>query len=238
MVVPMNHAPRSHTHRIHTRTARTTRSTLLLAGLGVVLTGLAGCAVSTTGDPAITTAPSGSATTASAPRTSPSSTATTRATGSTAPSTGSAGGSSAPARCDVDSLAAATTKDLHTDLDIDVPVTITNTGTATCTLQGWPGVSFVGGGNGSQIGPGANLARQTPHPTVTLSSGAAAHFVLHVTRPGDGSNASCAPRSADGLRVIPPGSTRSLFVEAPGYQACSSDLAPTMSVTGIVAGAA
>ena len=237
MVEPMNHTPRSHTH--HTRTARTTRSTLLLAGLGVVIVGLAGCAATaTTGDPAITTGPSGSATTASDSRTSPTPTATTPTSGTSASSTTSAGGSSAPGRCGVDTLSASTTKDLHTDVDIDVPVTITNTGSAACTIQGWPGVSFVGGGNGAQIGPGANLDRQTPHPTVTLSPGAAAHFVLHVTRPGDGSNASCAPRSADGLRVIPPGSTRSLFVEAPGYQACSSDLPPTMSVTGIQAGAA
>lgn len=237
MVVLMNHEPRSRTHRI--RTSHTARSTLLLAGLGVVLTGLAGCAATGSGEAAITTAPSGSATTASSPRTSPSPTATTtHASGTAAASTGSAGGSSGPGRCSVDTLTASTTKDLHTDVDIDVPVTIKNTGSATCTLQGWPGVSFVGGGNGSQIGPAANLDRQTPHATVTLSSGAAAHFVLHVTRPGDGSNASCAPRTADGLRVIPPGSTRSLFVEAPGYQACSSDLPATMSVTGIQAGAA
>lgn len=217
---------------------------LLVAGAGLCLVALTGCATGggSADDPTITTRPVEHSATATptptvstGPTTSPSSTAST---GGSAAGGSSTGGSAAgsPVRCDVGQLRGATTKDVHTDIDIDIPVTVTNTGGTTCTIQGWPGVSFVAGSK--QIGPAGVLDRSTPHPTVTLQPGGQASFVVHVIRPDDYSNAVCAPRLIDGMRIIPPGSTKSLFVEAPGYDACSSDLPTTIHIGAIVPGAA
>lgn len=219
-----------------------TRSVLpvLLVGTGLCLA-LAGCASGggSADDPTITTRPVEHSATAA-----PSRTSTPGGTASPSPSDGTAGsgsssggsGSDASGRCDVGQLSGATTKDVHTDVDIDIPVTLTNTGGTTCTVQGWPGVSFVAGS--TQIGPAGVLDRSTPHPTVTLQPGGQASFVVHVIRPDDYSNAVCAPRLIDGMRIIPPGSTASVFVEAPGYDACSSDLPTTIHIGAIVPGAA
>ena len=54
---------------------------------------------------------------------------------------------------------------------VGVTIVLTNNGSASCELQGWPGVAFVGGGNGTQLGKPATLDRSTPHPTVTLAPG-------------------------------------------------------------------
>ncbi len=216
---------------------------LAAAGLGLALVALVGCAsTSDAHDPDITTAATPHSATptpssgASAPAATASSAPAGTASDSGAGGAGSSGSGSLP-RCDVDRLTGTTTKNVQTDVSIDIPITLRNSGTTACTVQGWPGASFVTGQNGTQVGPGATLDRSTPHPSLTLQPGDEAHFTLRVVRPMDDSNAMCAPRNTDGVRVIPPGSTRSLFVEAPGYQACSQGV-DTLSVTGITAGAA
>jgi hypothetical protein len=92
-------------------------------------------------------------------------------------------------------------------------IILTNTSTTPCTIQGVPGLSVVGHGNGTQIGPAATLDRGTPHPTVTLQHGAAAqaYFVAVVAAAFDVSQ--CKPIKADGFRIYPPGSKTSLFVK-------------------------
>lgn len=54
---------------------------------------------------------------------------------------------------------------------VEIAIVLTNTGTTSCTLQGWPGVSFVGGGDGTQIGASAKQDAASPHETVTLDPG-------------------------------------------------------------------
>ena len=99
-----------------------------------------------------------------------------------------------------------------------VPIVLTNRGSASCTLQGWPGVSAVAGGNGTQIGPAATLDRSTPHATVTLAPGASAQATL-TSRASNAPN--CDAKPADGLRVYPPGQKASLFIATNGGSACS-----------------
>ncbi|GIG30288.1 DUF4232 domain-containing protein [Cellulomonas marina] len=101
-------------------------------------------------------------------------------------------------------------------------VVLTNTGTVPCTLQGWPGVSLVGGGDGTQIGAPAVLDRTSEHPTVTLAPGGTALAALRIARADDYDAAACDPQPADGLRVYPPGDTASLFVEAEGLTGCAA----------------
>ncbi|QKS17965.1 DUF4232 domain-containing protein [Curtobacterium sp. Csp2] len=115
-----------------------------------------------------------------------------------------------------------------------IHLTLRNTGSTTCTLQGWPGVSFVGDGDGTQIGAAATQDRSSAHPTVTLGPGQIAVAPLKIANAQNFSNAACSPVAADGFRVYPPGSTESLFVRASGYTACAESSAALLDVQGLV----
>lgn len=97
-------------------------------------------------------------------------------------------------------------------------IVLTNHSSVPCTIQGWPGVSFVGGGNGTQIGASAVLDRSSAHATQTVAPGRAVYALLAIT----GSNADqCDPKTADGLRVYPPGQRTSLFIAHSYSEACT-----------------
>lgn len=115
-----------------------------------------------------------------------------------------------------------------------VHLVLTNTGSTACTLQGWPGVSFVGGGNGAQIGAAATQEQGSPHPTVTLAAGQRAVAPLKIGQAADYGDGACDPRTPDGFRVYPPGSEQSLFVADTDQQACASTSATLLSVQALV----
>ena len=215
---------------------RSNRSLILVSLVGAaaatVLTGCSSGGTSTptatetvTATPAPTTSSSGSA--ASSPA-DPSSSASSVAGGTG----GSAGG---PARCAADDLTgsiepgsggAAGSQIVH--------LALRNTGATTCTLQGWPGVSFVGGGDGAQIGAAARQEKSAPHPTVTLRAGDTAVAPLQIVTASNFAAADCGPKAADGFRVYPPGSKTSLFVRDTGLTACSVSSAQVLSVQALV----
>jgi len=173
---------------------------------------VAGCATPST---APTT---GSASTSTSPSSSPRPTATTTATpiegqcdtGNLAGTIGQGGGGAAGS--------------------VEVTLVLTNNGSAECSLQGWPGVSFVGDGNGTQLGAAAQFDRSTPHPTVVLQPGGSAQAPLKIVQAGNYSESDCKPTPADGFRVYPPGSTESLFVEDQGRTACASESVQLLTV--------
>jgi hypothetical protein len=117
-----------------------------------------------------------------------------------------------------------------------VTIVLTNNGSAPCDLQGWPGVSFVGDGNGTQLGKAADLDRSTPHPTVTLAAGGTAKAPLKITQAGNYSDDDCKPKAADGFRVYPPGSTESLFIKETDFTACTVTTVGLLTVGALVAG--
>ncbi|MCS7480518.1 DUF4232 domain-containing protein [Umezawaea endophytica] len=94
----------------------------------------------------------------------------------------------------------------------DTTFTLTNKGTRSCTLDGFPGVSFVTGDNGTQVGEPARR-NEAPTQLVTLAPGAGAATFLLVTNAGAYSEAECAPVDVRGLRIYPPGETAALFLE-------------------------
>lgn len=96
--------------------------------------------------------------------------------------------------------------------NVDEELQLTNTGTSDCTLQGWPGVSLVGNGNGTQIGKAAVLDRTTTHATVALKPGTAAVAHFHYVQADAFTASSCKPVTGDGFRIYPPGSKTSLFI--------------------------
>lgn len=119
---------------------------------------------------------------------------------------------------------------------VEVTLVLTNNGSGECSLQGWPGVSFVGDGNGTQLGAAAEFDRSTPHPTVVLQPGGTAQAPLRITQALNYPEADCQPKQADGFRVYPPGSTESLFVKDANVTACTKDSVTLLTVGALVAG--
>ncbi|HEY8280859.1 MAG TPA: DUF4232 domain-containing protein [Leifsonia sp.] len=119
---------------------------------------------------------------------------------------------------------------------VAVTLVLTNTGAKACTLQGWPGVSFVGDGNGTQLGAAAEQDTTAPHPTVSLAPGGTATAPLRIAQALNYSSGTCSPQKPDGLRVYPPGSTTALFVSYTDMTACASKAVSLLTVGGLVQG--
>ncbi|WNV85732.1 DUF4232 domain-containing protein [Umezawaea sp. Da 62-37] len=110
----------------------------------------------------------------------------------------------------------------------------TNKGKAECTLQGSPGVSFVTGDDGVQVGAPATKEAEGG-TAVPLAPGATATSTLSITNAGVFDPAECKPGDVRGLRVYPPGETAAVFVPH-DQQACSAPDKSTMVVGQVVQG--
>src|SRR3954453_17548441 len=103
------------------------------------------------------------------------------------------------------------------------PLVFTNKGSATCTLNGYPGVSFVAPSSGKQVGAPASRNPQHPAALVTLAPGATASALLQIANEANYPATTCKPTTVSGLRVSPPGATTALYVAFNSAQkACSS----------------
>jgi len=119
-----------------------------------------------------------------------------------------------------------------------------NVGSSACTLYGYPGVSWVAGADGHQVGAAA--ARQADstgdaEQTVTLAPGALASAPLDIVDAAAFSRSQCKPVPVRGLRVYPPGENAALFLslptEAGGYGECSGTTQdPALSIGWVQAG--
>lgn len=227
------------------------RRRLALAGSAAALTlVLAGCSAgggAGTGIAEQTGSPTSSSP-SETPSASPSSTASASAPSSASPSaSASAGASATPStsptslrssRCTSAHLAASLTAGGGGAAGSVLPyLVLTNTGAERCTLQGWPGVSFVGDGNGTQLGAAGDFGRSSPHGTVTLDPGGSAHAPLKIAQAANYSAATCDPATADGLRVYPPGETHALFVASTDLTACRSSSVHLITVQALLPGA-
>jgi hypothetical protein len=108
----------------------------------------------------------------------------------------------------------------------------TNRSQSACQLWGSPGVSFVTGDNGRQVGEPATRIERSQGKQVVLRPGATAASPLTITRTDPYPPERCVPVQVRGLRVYAPGDTASMFVDAP-QQACSALGEPTMSVGAV-----
>jgi hypothetical protein len=208
----------------------------VIAG-GLLVGSLAACSSGGNATPTATATVTKTATASSSPSSSaPASSAPSpSSTGGGTNAGGDTGGASTDGMCTVDHLkggvaagsgGAAGSTYIH--------LTFTNTGTSSCTLQGWPGVSFVGSNNGSQIGDAATFDRSSAHPTVTLQSGQVAVASLKIAQAANFPADQCSARTADGFRVYPPGSKASLFIRDEDFQACENMHAGQLNVQAIV----
>ncbi|MDE3203308.1 MAG: DUF4232 domain-containing protein [Acidobacteriota bacterium] len=87
---------------------------------------------------------------------------------------------------------------------------LTNQSSTACLLQGYPGVSFVTGSQGQQVGAPAERAPGSAAQLV-VAPGGTAYSVLQITEAGNYAS-SCGITPTDGLRVYPPNQTAALLV--------------------------
>ena len=154
-----------------------TRRGLAVAGLAAVTATAAGCGSSGGTTASQSSAPSSAATSGPASQSS--------TPGASTPTAGPSSRSSAGS-----GLAACATSALSVSLDTNqgggaagstyLPINFTNTSGAGCALYGYPGVSFVTGPGGTQIGAAATRASSASSISVTLAAHATAHAWLQV----------------------------------------------------------
>jgi hypothetical protein len=182
------------------------RRTLAVAALACAAGLAAGC--SSGGSPSAGAAPTVTVTT-----TPPASTAAP-ASGSagTSGSSGTGGAAGGTAACTTAGLKVTTGQGNGAAGSVIVPLEFTNTGTASCTLFGYPGVSFVTGAGGSQLGASAGQDPATPRQQITLAPGGSAHALLQVAVAQNFPPAKCKLTTAHLLKVYPPGQTAPLYV--------------------------
>jgi hypothetical protein len=92
------------------------------------------------------------------------------------------------------------------------PLAFTNTSGTACTLSGYPGVSFVTGIGGRQIGRAAGRNPLRPSEQVTLAAGGSAHAMLQVVDAANYSAAACQRVTAHWLKIYPPNQTAPLYL--------------------------
>lgn len=103
-----------------------------------------------------------------------------------------------------------------------IDLNFTNAGSTDCTLHGFPGVSFVGMDNGTQIGAPA-VREGDAFPAVTLGPGENTIAALKISRAENYDSAACSLQPVDGLRVYPPGETASAYLPLEGFNGCDND---------------
>jgi Protein of unknown function (DUF4232) len=144
-------------------------------------------------------------------------TATPSASTASSPAGGGSGGSSSapggPASCDTSALQLNLGQGNGAAGSVIIPIQFTNTSSSACTLYGFPGVSFVTGVGGRQIGASAGEDSAATRRLVTLAPGAKAHALLQVVVAQNFPAAKCKLVHAHWLKVFPPGQTAALYLK-------------------------
>ncbi len=142
---------------------------------------------------------------------------------------------STPPRCDSSQLAGSIASENGggTAGSVHQMLKLKNTGSADCTLYGYPGVSWVTGNSGRQVGAAATRVTGVKEATVLLPPGAIAQADLTEVDPGVFPD--CRPTATRGFRVYPPGETAALFVARPG-RACANPADKDLKVRPVTPG--
>lgn len=191
------------------------RSTVLLAG-GLAL---AACGSSGHGAAVATTVVPTTAVSSTTAPTTASGTAGSGATTLPAPASTTSTTTPGPQACSTSDLTASIGSPNGAAGSTYYVLTFTNTSDASCVLSGYPGVSYVAGSAGTQIGaPAARLPGTVA--AVTVQSGSSAFATVREVAAANYAS-SCGLTEVAGLRVYPPNETTALFV-AQNSQGCSN----------------
>lgn len=131
-------------------------------------------------------------------------------------------------RNDNTSVSFCTTRDLKVTSDqpsgaagsLNLDIVFANTSKSTCKMRGFPGVSMVTGGDGTQLGEPAQRELGQEVETITLKPGQTAYSSVRITRTGPMDPSTCKPRKGDGLRIYPPEDTKAAFVRLDNVRGC------------------
>lgn len=91
-------------------------------------------------------------------------------------------------------------------------IRLRNVGERTCVVQGYGGLSYVGGGDGTEVGAPADRIPGTTARRVVLSPGERAVSTVAETVAENYPRRTCRPVEVDGFRVYAPDATRAFFV--------------------------
>lgn len=112
----------------------------------------------------------------------------------------------------------------------------TNVGTRSCVIVGFPGVSYVAGDNGTQVGPAA-VRDGKIGPQVTLAPGAVASTVIHSVDAQVFDQNVCHPTRVRGFRVYAPDDRAAMFIPiVDGWGCAGTTPDPQLSVVTIKPG--
>ncbi|MFF0144596.1 uncharacterized protein DUF4232 [Amycolatopsis sulphurea] len=94
------------------------------------------------------------------------------------------------------------------------PLLIKNTSGTACTIQGYPGVSYVTGSDGRQVGQDA-YREGTKGPAIKLAPGQSAAADIQFVQVHNFDPSACQPTAVKGLRVYLPQEKAAQFVADP-----------------------
>lgn len=217
---------------------RVSRKIQIVATAAISLIAVAGCSSSGTSANAKSSSSAASVSSSSGPSsgaastTSPNPSADSSSAPAPAPPPSEPAPAAAPPICAAANLAFKLGSSEGAAGSVYDPVIMTNQSAATCRLAGFPGVSFVAGDDGHQVGKPAGRDMSKPYQTVMIAPGSSAKFVVRIVEAGNYSSAACGPVKARGLRIYTPGETHSAFLPL-STDACSS-MKITLLTTGPV----
>ena len=110
------------------------------------------------------------------------------------------------------------------------PLNFVNTGKVGCNLRGYPGVSAVTS-SGKQIGSPASQISAS-FKTVTLLPGKTQSAVVGIVETGNFDPSQCAPVTAAGLKVFPPGQNKAVTIEK-SFSSCSSTTVISLTISPV-----
>lgn len=170
----------------------------------------------------------------------PSLSGTPAPTGSSAPAPGASGAAPRPAAsavvCGAATLSVALGPTEGAAGTVYAPLRFTNTGSRPCVVDGYPGVSYVTGERGNQVGRAAlrDGARSGP---VTLAPGQVAYATLAMVQVGNFDPGVCQQTPVHALRVYPPAERVPVFVPIDTTGCAGNPPGPQLRVSSIKPGA-
>ena len=116
-----------------------------------------------------------------------------------------------------------------------LPIEFTNTSGSACTLFGYPGVSFVTGVNGSQVGAAAHRDSTQPATEVTLPPGAVAHATLQIIDAENFPLSTCKITPVHTLKIYPPNQTAPVFLKL-ASKTCTATSVEVLNIQTVASG--
>lgn len=103
-----------------------------------------------------------------------------------------------------------------------LPIEFSNIGNRTCTLDGFPGVSYVSSPGGTQVGQAAVRSGSEANP-VALTPGTSAESLVKATVVENYSTETCQPASVSGIDVYSPNTAEVVYLAYPTTGCSTTD---------------